>query len=230
MSLGPPPTRRRAVLLAALLVLVVGARGPLVRTARMAREKWTYEFDKAQNLGAPEPAAAPAPKPAEPVPAPPATAVPPKPAVPEPPRVASRPPEPAPAPAPSAGRRAVRLYGVVYGLAELEPVEGARVSIHGPGGAYDTRTDRDGRYQIDLPAAFVDSPLTADVDAPGWRSGQLEDVQPPYLERSAEERRAAAAQLAPGDLDPVRLSVRPNALVFPLDLVLLRPESPKKGR
>lgn len=165
---------------------------------------------------------------APPVPPPPPS-TPPKPyeprvKLPEVQRVATRPAEPPPPD--GATRGAVRVYGVVYGLTGLEPAATATVTFLGSAGPYKVVTDDAGHYQVDLPAKLVEEGLAVSVTAEGYRAGQLEDGDPPYLDRTDEQRRAVLDELGPTDLDPPRFRGRANAPVASYDLVLLRPDEP----
>lgn len=140
------------------------------------------------------------------------------PAAPAPPRVVKRMPEPA---KPAANKIAKRVYGVVYNLRTLEPVVGAVVDIQGGGQTYQVATDGDGRYLLDLHGACGDAEFLVEVAAPGVREGQLEDTDPPYFERTAEQRQQTLEQLAPSDLVPFPLRCKASALFVELNLLVV---------
>ncbi|MBI5247208.1 MAG: hypothetical protein HY923_08500 [Elusimicrobia bacterium] len=174
--------------------------------------------------------------------APAATAVTPEPRVAQEPAApvenATPPPEPAPP-----GENHRRFYGVVYDASTLKPIAGAELKFMMTGAENGSRvmTDKFGHYQIDLvkftspdvqpngsialiPVAAPMVVAVTPVD--GYRVGQLEDPDPPLRERSRTARRRIMEETSDGDLGPMPLRYRSNAVIVPLDLVLL----PKRGK
>jgi hypothetical protein len=133
------------------------------------------------------------------------------------PRPAVRPPEPQ-APA---GSEVKRVYGVVYNMSTAAPVAWASLVFSKNGRSWRAGADSDGHYTVDIPAGDFKEGLTAVVRAEGYREGQVEDVDPPYRERSAEERQSAIEILSPSDLDPLPVRAPPNGTVVPFDIVLI---------
>ncbi len=138
-----------------------------------------------------------------------------------PPRAARRPPEPQ-APPPHWGAL-TRVYGVVYDMNTASPVAGAAIVFRASGGmVWSTSTDPDGFYVTDLPTNLVNKGgVEATVTATGYREGQIEDVDPPYFERTEEQRLDALSQLSPSDLESFPVRARPSAILLPLDVVLV---------
>jgi hypothetical protein len=147
----------------------------------------------------------------------------PPPAPPGPPRIAERPQEPE---APGPGSK--RLYGVVYDLSSASPVAGAQIVFQKGGDSRLANTDADGHYSVDLEESWFVDGLTAVVTAGGYREGQIEDVDPPYLERTPEERLSSLEQLSPSDLEALPVRARPRASRVPFDIVLV-PSAPAKA-
>jgi hypothetical protein len=180
---------------------------------------------------APRPAPPPAPRPApQPAPRPaPSSAVqsnvpaespvkrPRPPAKPRPPRFVVLPQEPD---RPQAGL--LRVYGVVYDLKTLRPVPHAVVRINVPPPSDTTETDEDGRYRLDFsPQAATDSDVLVTVTAAGYREGQIEDPDPPYLMWPLRNRLDIILGLTATDMAAVTLSRRAGDTIVPLDLVLV---------
>jgi hypothetical protein len=133
------------------------------------------------------------------------------------PRPAARPPKP---PVPT-GPGAKRVYGVVYDMGTAAAVAGATLIFSKDGRVWHAGTDSDGHYTVDIPAEYFKEGLTAVVRAGGYREGQIEDVDPPYRERTAEERHSAIEQLSPSDLDPLPVRAPKSATVLSFDVVLV---------
>lgn len=138
-----------------------------------------------------------------------------------PPRVAHRPAQPQEPPKHLGAM--TRLYGVVYDMHSVSPVNGASLVFRASGGmAWSASTDEDGYYVVDVPTNIVDKGgIEATVSASGYREGQIEDVDPPYLERTEEQRLDALSQLAPSDMEPFTVRARPSSSVVALDVVLV---------
>ncbi len=91
------------------------------------------------------------------------------------------------------------------------------------------RTDAEGHYSVDFPTGGMENGMVVWVVARGFREGQIAD--PPkasYLDRSDEDRRAAAAEMSEMDMDPIPIYGRyeSDAKLLPLDLALI-PERAK---
>jgi hypothetical protein len=116
----------------------------------------------------------------------------------------------------------------------LQPIPNAIVTLTAPPPADRTTTDADGHYQIDFPPQSVSnapdrSVALVSASAAGYREGQIEDFDPPYLLWPLKKRLEHIAELAPSDLDAVPLLHRSNETIIPLDLVLIPEEaSPSK--
>ena len=65
------------------------------------------------------------------------------------------------------------------------------------------------------------------ISAAGYKTGQLEDSDPPYRERTEEQRRSAFTEIAPSDLEPPSIRSRRSASLVPFDIVLIRDEPAK---
>ena len=137
---------------------------------------------------------------------------------------ATAPPTPAP---PTEHRR--RFYGVVYDVATLKPVAGAKLLFRAntAQAGWPATTNELGHYQLDLVKGTIDMPMVVAV-APvaGYREGQLEDTDPPLRERPRSVRRRIIEETSDNDLEPVPLRFQRDADIVPLDLVLL----PKHGK
>ena len=208
------------ILFAACAAGAYSRRATILGLASLARGMVEREFDKASSPGQPEKPLSPeaqrllgaitggrAPASAETEAAPEVAVT----------RLAGRPPKP-PAPA---GSGAMRVYGVVYDLGTAAPVAGASLTFGKGGLSSQARTDSNGHYLVDIPAGSLGDGLTAVVRAGGYREGQIEEVDPPYRERSAEERLAAIAQLSPSDLAPLSVRASPRGTVLSFDIVLV---------
>ncbi len=112
-------------------------------------------------------------------------------------------PAPAPAPAKPKGpprKTHWRFAGSVYDLATLSPVNGAEISFSREGAEpVSVRTDDAGDFEADVEKA---EGWHVSLRAPGYRDGQVLDVDPPYRSRDDEERRKALENLTEGDLAP----------------------------
>jgi len=107
---------------------------------------------------------------------------------------------PTPAPARALAKNAWRVAGTVYDLATLQPVHGAEVTFLLNGQRpQTTTTDANGRYELDLRKA---DGWTVSADSSERRRGQVLDIDPPYRQRDADERRAALEAISDGDLGP----------------------------
>jgi hypothetical protein len=128
-----------------------------------------------------------------------------------------------PAPTPEdakAGR--LRFYGVVYDLVTLEPVAGATARFLVPsfnGRALEVHTNGEGHFLIDLPR---DERVLVHLTAPGYKPGQLEDVDPPYATLNEKERRRKADETAASDLEPAFAAYKDSDAVVRLDYVMIR--------
>lgn len=141
------------------------------------------------------------------------------------PEHATRPPEPHD---PVGGQQ--RIYGVVYDMLTANVVAGARLYITGDGNSsWQAVTNIRGHYMIDVPTDYIDRPegVIVRVEAAGYKTGQLEDSDPPYRERTEEQRRSAFAEIAPSDLEPPSIRSRRSASLVPFDIVLIRDEPAK---
>ncbi len=145
-----------------------------------------------------------------------------------PPPAAVTPPADAPASAapvptpPIQGMR--RWYGLVYDLSTLLPVDGAQLRfISKDGGiAMSATTDAAGHYWIDMSKNYANGMVSATISAPaGYRTGLLEDRDPPLREQSREARQMVLDETTDSDLEPVPLRVREGAEIAELNFVLL---------
>ncbi len=145
-------------------------------------------------------------------------------------------------PAPPAVKRPVaknawRVSGVVYDLSSLDPVPDSTLTFSSDGREPVTaKTGADGAYEVDLVKGdgWIVSMVSmsgqkAQVAGKGWgwRKGQLLDVDPPYRQRDADERRAALEHLSDGDLDPAPVGWKRSASKVHLDLVAVPAGSPQ---
>ncbi len=113
-----------------------------------------------------------------------------------------------------------RVGGRVYDLATLEPVSGAEVSFQRPDIApVSVVTDQDGRYEADIPKG---EGWTVRLASSEHRPGQVLDVEPPYSQRDADERRAALDNLSDGDLSPAPVSWKRSRSKVRLDIIAVR--------
>lgn len=158
-------------------------------------------------------------------------------------RIAVRPPVPEdPLPESHPDNRLLRIYGVVYDLESQRPIAGARVEFTYEGYpnspikiSYEDHkrhffqevTDADGHYIVDLDRIHVERrDLFVSVRAEGYRTGALEDTDPPMFERAAADRHAKADETTDSDLDRIRVTASPSSNVVELDLVMLRDKRP----
>lgn len=140
------------------------------------------------------------------------------------------PPEPGPAeasapaapPARPAGPKPLaknswRVSGTVYDLATLQPVQGADITfLRDEKEPVKATTDEHGAYEIDL--AKGDG-WTVSLEAVDRRPGQILDIDPPYRERDADERRAALEHISDGDLGAAQVGWKRSASKVRLDLL-----------
>lgn len=161
-------------------------------------------------------------------PAPAAARVPPAEPEAAPPQIAVRPDEPK---EPEYGRR---VYGVVYDMKSLRPIASAvvKMTLSRTGSVPridpETRTDGNGRYQLDfVPFPSDDAPIVT-ATADGYRDGQIEDPELSYLQRPQAERLQFIAEITPVDLDSVPLRYPASEVLIPLDLVLVPEVSREK--
>lgn len=124
---------------------------------------------------------------------------------------------------PSGNPDEVRIHGKVYDLATGLPVGGAQVrfmmNAHSRGA---TTTDPAGRYQMSVSRSQEPSDVTlVTVEAAGYRTGLIEDKDPPYRERSSQSRADLIAETVDSDLEPVPVRYPPSAGVVRLDIVLV---------
>ncbi|MEQ1920379.1 MAG: carboxypeptidase-like regulatory domain-containing protein [Elusimicrobiota bacterium] len=132
---------------------------------------------------------------------------------------------PAPPPAPMQDMECM-VYGVVYDLATKKSVAHARIIFRTADSAtQEAVTNENGHYFIPLRKnpGFL---TTAMIEARGYRRGLLEDKDPPFRERSFEDRVAVMDETLDSDLDPVPIRYPPRARLISLDLVLV-PEQKK---
>ncbi len=137
-------------------------------------------------------------------------------------------PEIAPMPRPENGPPAPmsRMYGVVYDLSTLRPVPEAEVrfSVRDREIFWSVRTNDKGHYQVDV---MTDPALLVSVQSPGYRTGALEDKDPPYRQRPAKSRRMTLEETTDWDLAP--FPVRPHGdydSIVQLDLVVFPERKP----
>ena len=110
-------------------------------------------------------------------------------------------------------------------------IEGARLFIIGDDiNRWQAVTNKHGHYHFDIPIQFIDRPegVIVRVEAAGYKAGQLEDADPPYRERTEEQRRSAFDELAPSDLQAPSIRSRRSATLVPFDFVLIRDVAPVK--
>jgi len=217
--------RKRFPLLILAALALVGVSGKLFWTwggpirsaadsasARLAR--WADEQRDPKNYGykeaGPPAASAPAVSVAA---APPVAAPPPPPAT----FAAGAPPDVSRPAKKAAPVNAWRISGTVYDLSTLSPVHGAAITfeLDGAEPVHATSDDR-GAYEVDLPKA---DGWIVSLWAPRHRPGQLMELDPPFRDRDADERRAAMNALSESDLMPVPVSWSRKAMKARLDLV-----------
>lgn len=215
----------------ALKALAASAGGAIVRWTDDMRNPSNYAARSAPE--APAAAATPPPAPGGPVapesamrsqlfpddyatpPAPPAAAVP-----------GQGPPAPA-APKPLA-KNAWRVSGTIYDLATLEPVAGAKVVfLLDDKRPVETETDERGAYEADL---VKGDGWTVSVSAPQRRRGQILDLDPSYLVRDADERRAVFDNISDGDLIPAPADWKRSSSRVTLDLFVIPNRWPSAPR
>jgi hypothetical protein len=129
-----------------------------------------------------------------------------------------------PSPKIPADEHSRRFYGVVYDVATLKPVAGAKLvfKMSGAENGWPVTTNALGHYQRDLVKATVEIPMVVEVTpVPGYRKGQLEDTDPPLRQRSHSARRGVLEETTDYDLEPVPLRYQKDAVIVSLDLVLL---------
>ncbi|MBI5247209.1 MAG: carboxypeptidase regulatory-like domain-containing protein [Elusimicrobia bacterium] len=134
-----------------------------------------------------------------------------------------------PAVKPPVAKNAWRVSGVVYDLSSLEPVPDAELTFFGDGRqSVTTKTGADGTYEADLVkgdgwtvsmVSLSGQKAQLAGKGGGWRKGQIIDVDPPYRQRDADERRAAIESLSDGDLAPAPVQWKRSASKVHLDLV-----------
>jgi hypothetical protein len=125
---------------------------------------------------------------------------------------------PAPKPAPI---NAWRVSGRVYDLLTLKPIAGAMITFDlAQAGPVRATSDEKGVYEADLPKA---DGWTVSLMAPGYRAGQLVDIDPPYRVRDHDERQAAMNAVSEGDLMPLPVSWKRAASKGRLDLFAVPP-------
>lgn len=113
-----------------------------------------------------------------------------------------------------------RVSGQVYDLATLEPVAGVQVSFQRPDIApVNVVSGEDGRYEADIAKG---EGWTVRAASGEHRPGQVLDIEPPYRQRDADERRAALENLSDSDLSPAPVSWKRSRSKVRLDLVLVR--------
>ena len=206
--------RRRVLpfkIAAAVLVLGAGANlywrhradiSNAVASARAAGARWLEDITDPRHFD---------PKPDPGQPAQPSTQ-----AVPAKPALEAAPP---PAPKPPPAKNIWRVAGTVYDLATLRPVPGAAVVFTRNGRTPQvTTTDRDGRYETDLPK---NNGWSVSVTAANRRDGQIVDIDPPYRTRDADARRAAIEHLSDDDLLPSPVGWGRKRSLVTLDLVVV---------
>jgi hypothetical protein len=112
-------------------------------------------------------------------------------------------PASAPAPRKPAGpprKSHWRFAGSVYDLATLSPVPGAEITFLREGSEpVVARADDGGDYEADVEKA---EGWQVSLRVPGYREGQVVDIDPPYRSRDEDERRKAVENLSDGDLAP----------------------------
>lgn len=225
-----------AVLAVAASAALLNAYAGRLRSAAGAAARWADDFRNPASYAS---------KKAEDVPA--------APAAPAPPPVAPEAalssqlldPEPAREPAPSAASAAAapaarpaaagppakgdwRVSGSVYDLAELRPVAGAEITFLRDGREpAKAGTGDDGTFEIDL--AKGDG-WTVEVQAPGYRPGQVLELDPPYRARDADERRAALELITDGDLAPAAVGWKRSSSRVRLDLIVVPSRWPDDRR
>ena len=223
--------RRPFQLLAAVLVLGGGGKlyvdhGEKLKTAVMSAGGAIYRrFDDMRNpsnyASTPVPTPAPAP-PVEPEKAvntqlfaadPPPAAPAPAQGSPQTPAAAAR-----AAPKPPA-KNAWRVSGEVYDLATLTPVPGAVITFRRDGQEpASVTTDGRGLYEIDLAKGAA---WAVSLEAGNHRRGQILDIDPPYRDRDADERRAVLQNISDGDLAPAQLDWKRSDKAVRLDLIVV---------
>lgn len=143
-----------------------------------------------------------------------------------------------PAVKPPVAKNAWRVSGIVYDLSSLDPVPNSEITFFGDyRKPVTTITGADGAYEVDLSKS---DGWTVGVNAPdrradkmggivpGWRRGQVLDVDPPYRVRDSDERQAAVDAISDGDLAPAAVGWKRSASNVRLDLVVVPAPIPSK--
>jgi hypothetical protein len=152
------------------------------------------------------------------------------------PTQALRRPPAAPVPPPTGSGQRI-LYGVVYDLITAKPVADAVVNLQftARGGTPTPQnsmsrctTDANGLYRLDLSEDDIAADnIVADVSAPHYRAGEMEDGEPPFYSRPPDQRRLAAAEATEIDLGSVPVRFASDDDVLMLNLVVLPESFPK---
>lgn len=126
-------------------------------------------------------------------------------------------------------KNAWRVAGTVYDLATLDPVPGAMITfLRNDKEPVTATTDAKGAYEADLVKGdgwSVGMKMTAPAwGQPRYRRGQLLDIDPPYRDRDADERRAAMNAVTDGDMGAAPLEWARALSRVRLDLIAV-PES-----
>lgn len=120
------------------------------------------------------------------------------------------------------------VYGIVYDLKNGLAVPSAAVTLRDASNysGFNSVTNEDGYYALELPFANRTGNYVITVKAPGFRTGQIEDPNPPYREQPEKSRLAALAELSDRDLEPVPVRFNSTLEFYPLDLVLAPASAP----
>lgn len=119
-----------------------------------------------------------------------------------------------------------RISGSLYDLATLSPVSGAEISFLREGAEpVLVRAGDRGEFEVDIEKG---GGWHASLRAPGYRDGQVLDLDPPYRSRDEEERRKAVENLTDGDLAPVPVEGNPRSSEVRLSLVAVPERWPRR--
>lgn len=126
------------------------------------------------------------------------------------------------------------VYGVVRDILTGCPIPGAKTVLRVEGESVDGRavSDASGFFEVSMNKGARGAAALS-FSAPGYREGQLEDVDPPYRDREAESRQETLYQLNAEDLEPIPVryppsaeQIRVDAVLIPSDASMRRPAGP----
>ena len=82
-------------------------------------------------------------------------------------------------------------------------------------------TTAEGHYYLAIRKNAQAEPISVMTEVPGYRKGLLEDQEPPFRERSYEDRAAVIAETVDSDLASIPIRYPDNAQLVSRDLVLV---------